>query len=207
MTKKKMIEYLASHFRYSTLNSWNCSTSYALCVKINKLIWKDHAQQMKAYDFVDLPEAYEGVNGILRDFAEAHDWSYQICFNGRSSGYLVLIHGGYTTHVVAPSTMKPGERAYSDFCHRWFTYEEARRYGWLGKTWKQIHTQPGRSLDQGETFEDWSMDQVRGRYRLVRTFDDAVKQACREFMSFVEHHTVEEQVITVPKHIKVAIPN
>lgn len=206
-SKMAMIDFLKNHRRYDTMNSWNCSTSYAHCVKVGQLHWKNPALALKAYDFVDLSEAYDEVHEIHREFAEAHDWSWQIAFNGRSNGYLVLIQGGYTELIIAPANMQPGERAYSDRIGRWFDYEEARNNGWIGRKWKRIHTQPGKSLDRGETFEDWSMDQVLGRYRLVRTFDEACRRSIRAFQQFVEHHTVEEQTIQVPKHIKVAVPS
>ena len=206
-SKMQMIDYLKSHFRYHTMNSWNQATSYALCVKLNRLIWKGGKVPIKAYDFLELSESYEEVNDILHDFAVDNDHRYQIGFNGSSSGYLVLYQGGYTTLVIAPKDMQPGAKAYSDRVGRWFTYEEAVTNGWLGKTWKKIHCQPGLSIDQGETFEDWDRDAVAQRYHLVRQFDNTVKLACRAFTAFVESHDVEEQVITVPKHIKVVTPN
>ena len=37
MTRKQMIDFLSDHFRYHTMNSWNNATSYARCVKLNRL--------------------------------------------------------------------------------------------------------------------------------------------------------------------------
>jgi hypothetical protein len=49
---------------------------------------------MKAYDFLEVEEAFFGVHQIIQDFAEDREHRWQIGFNGRSSGYLVLYQGG-----------------------------------------------------------------------------------------------------------------
>ena len=91
-----MIVFLASHPRYHTMNSWNCSTSYAHCIKVDRL-GLDHETAMAALDMLDVAEAYEEFSLILREFNSEHAHRWQICQNGRSSGYLVLIQGGKGT--------------------------------------------------------------------------------------------------------------
>ncbi len=206
MTKQQMTDYLRNHFRYDTMNSWNQATSYAVNVKLHRLKWKTPELANAAYEFLDIREAYDDCNAILRDFALRHDWQWQICFNGRSSGYLVLIHGGYKLLKIAPADMKPGDRHYSDRIGRWFDYEEARDKGWLGKDWKQIYTRPGMSVDHCETFDDWDMDALRVRVALVREFDNVCENAVRAFQDFVELH--DTVVIEVPStsRVKVAVP-
>lgn len=205
MTKQQMIDYLRNHFRYDTMNSWNQSTSYAANVKIHRLKWKTPELANTAYEFLEIREAFEDCNAILRDFAMRHDWRWQICFNGRSNGYLVMIHGGYKLLKMAPADMKPGDRHYSDRIGRWFGYEEAREKGWLGKDWKQIYTQPGKSVDEGESFDDWDMDTLRERVKLVREFDSVCGNAVLAFQDFVEQH--DAMVVEVPSttRVKVAV--
>ena len=90
---KAMIAYLATHPRYHTMNSWNCSTSYAHKIKICGLgLDKDTLDA--CFDMLEVSEAFEEFSDILRDFERRHDWRWQITQNGRSGGYLVLIHGG-----------------------------------------------------------------------------------------------------------------
>jgi hypothetical protein len=48
----------------------------------------------KAYEFLGLPEAYEGIHELIEEFEEKHDYRWQVGFNGRSYGYLVLYQGG-----------------------------------------------------------------------------------------------------------------
>ena len=90
-TKKEMIEFLKSHGRYWTMNSWNGSSSYANNVKIYNL-GMDHDLEMKAYGLL----AEEGFNEFLASDYEflkerfEEETDYSIGFNGRSDGYLVL---------------------------------------------------------------------------------------------------------------------
>ena len=96
-TKAEMVKYLAEHFRYDTMNSWNASRSYAQCVKVGRhplFAGLTHAQLGVCYDMVGLDEAFLAVHEVLADFATVHLDEYQIGFNGRSSGYLVLYRGG-----------------------------------------------------------------------------------------------------------------
>jgi hypothetical protein len=50
----------------------------------------------RGYDVLDVDGWVEasGLRGLIRAFDEAHSHAYQIGFNGRSSGYLVLYQGG-----------------------------------------------------------------------------------------------------------------
>lgn len=97
VTRKEMVDFLKSHFRYNTANSWNQSTSYARNVKIYNL---DLSKELldKAYELI-----FEGgFNDLMDDqyyflkeqFEEDVD-GYSIGFNGRSGGYLVLYHKNY----------------------------------------------------------------------------------------------------------------
>lgn len=89
-----MIAYLTGHFRYDTMNSWNASTSYAANVKIQKITFPNNEVRNRAYDLLQTDEAYDDVRFIMRDFDKKHDYEWQVGFNGRSGGYIVLYHGG-----------------------------------------------------------------------------------------------------------------
>lgn len=96
-TKAEMVKYLGGHFRYDTMNSWNASRSYAQCVKVGRhplFTHLTHEQLSVCYNMVVVDEAFLEARGILDDFAVDHSYEYQIGFNGRSSGYLVLYRGG-----------------------------------------------------------------------------------------------------------------
>lgn len=93
LTREEMIEFLRDHFRYNSMNSWNRSTSYARNVKLHRLDLT-REQENRAYEIIQADGAYDKINGIIRDFGVTNDYRYQIGFNGRSGGYLVLYRGG-----------------------------------------------------------------------------------------------------------------
>lgn len=92
-SRKAMITYLAEHFRYNTMNSWNNSTSYGHCIKVDRL-GLENELIMSALDMLDVSESFDEFHEVLSEFGRRHDQRWQIAQNGRSSGYLVLIQGG-----------------------------------------------------------------------------------------------------------------
>lgn len=92
LTKQFIIDFLLTHFRYDTMNSWNRARSYAARVKIHDFV--PHELQSRAYDLLETREPYEEINDLLREFSLKYNYDYQVGFNGRSSGYLVLYTGG-----------------------------------------------------------------------------------------------------------------
>ncbi len=66
--------------------------SYAARVKIHDFVPRE--LQDKAYAFLDTREPYDDINDFLREFSLKYNYDYQVGFNGRSSGYLVLYTGG-----------------------------------------------------------------------------------------------------------------
>ena len=91
--RQAMIDFLSNHYRYNTMNSWNNSTSYANCVKIHRLDLPKNIMD-KAYDMLDMQEVYEELRFVISDWECNYNHSWQVGFNGRSGGYLVLYKGG-----------------------------------------------------------------------------------------------------------------
>jgi len=92
-SRKALIQYLAGHSRYHTMNSWNNSTSYAHCIKVERL-GLDSQMVMACLEMLEVSVAFDEFNRTLEEFDKRHEWRWQISQNGRSGGYLVLIHGG-----------------------------------------------------------------------------------------------------------------
>lgn len=91
-SRQAMAEFLANHFRYYTMNSWNRLTSYANNVKIHNLGLSSE-QANKAYDLllddgIDMSQFWDSVHDIIQDFL--YETGCTIGFNGRSDGYMVL---------------------------------------------------------------------------------------------------------------------
>ena len=93
LNKEELREFLVNHPRYHTMNSWNRSTSYANCVKINRLPLTNE-QANKAYDMLDSDEVYERLKWTMADWERERKYKWQVGFNGRSGGYIVLYQGG-----------------------------------------------------------------------------------------------------------------
>jgi hypothetical protein len=176
--RKAMIAYLAGHPRYHTMNSWNCSTSYAHKIKICGLgLDKDTLDA--CFDMLEVSEAFEEFTDILRDFERRHDWRWQIAQNGRSGGYLVLIHGGKEPGGKSPDGKdRPG----------------------------RIYCQPGKSLDMNEDFATWDAETLHARVELVWDFDHICETAVSTFIEFAKTHRAEEIEVLVPTRKKIAIP-
>ena len=87
--KNDMVEFLAKHPRYWTMNGWNELSSYAQNVKLHNLRLPEDISE-KAYDFIDAEcETYnEQLDMLLSEFTL--ETGYFANFNGRSGGYIVL---------------------------------------------------------------------------------------------------------------------
>lgn len=92
-SRKAMTEFLETHFRYFTGNSWNRSTSYAHNVKIDRLGLEKEVEDA-LYELRVCEGAYDTINDLLYAFEKQHDYRWQAWFNGRNGGYLVLYQGG-----------------------------------------------------------------------------------------------------------------
>lgn len=88
---KSMWEFLHKHFQYYTMNSWNRSKSIANNVKLYNLeLDGDWTVAMKyLFDEHDCAGLQLDVEDMIREFVEMHPY-YEVYFNGRSGGYLVL---------------------------------------------------------------------------------------------------------------------
>ena len=93
-SRGEMVSFLKNHFRYNTMNSWNRSTSYANCLKINSLGLQSDIVD-KLYEMIGMDSFYKEINKLIYQFDFDHNYQWQCGFNGRSSGYLVLYTGGY----------------------------------------------------------------------------------------------------------------
>jgi hypothetical protein len=86
------------------MNSWNGSTSYAVNLKIHKVIPSN--LQIKVFEMMECDGFYDEINFMCKQFDIKHGYKYQAGFNGRSGGYLVLYQGG--KHENGKSFSQPG---------------------------------------------------------------------------------------------------
>ncbi len=194
-TKKQMIDYLVSHFRYDTMNSWNGSTSWAANVKIHNVIPSN--LQDKAYELIETDGFYDRINDILSDYSYQNNHSLQAGFNGRSSGYIVMYEGYVETKTIFNFDSKTcnsyNNRDYADG-YGWLDVDEAKKRGLYQKQIKKIHTYPGRSIDNYdiEDYNEMLTGEVKAIYGRVREFDKMIKQVINETIDMCKNEEVEE---------------
>jgi len=205
ISRKTMVDFLTSHFRYNTMNSWNQSTSYAANVKIHKWVPCQFADI--SYNLLETEGAYEEIREIMADWDREQDWIYQVGFNGRSSGYIVMYLGGYEIQTLYPfqSTDPDTKQDYSD-AFGWVTHADAKARGLVNFKHRRIFTRPGQSIDQGDDFSEWTLDSIRSRYALVRSFDKMVERCKRSWLDLCKNYTVGTEEYQVTKTRKVLIP-
>lgn len=83
---KQCFEFIKNHFNYYTMNSWNGLRSIANNVKVYNLHLDGNCWNALA---LLEEERYFTVNEMLYDFERDHP-GYEVSFNGRSGGYLIL---------------------------------------------------------------------------------------------------------------------
>ena len=207
-SRKEMTEYLQTHFRYDTMNSWNAATSYACNLKIYKLGLSPEIES-KLYDMLQVQDFFDAQRELMDDFAQAHQYRWQVGMNGRSGGYLVLYEGG-----IKPS----GHRSYCRSCYqRNFksVTETGTVCGRCGKSDRidylkppmQSYTYPSRGIDMDEDYGDWSIQDLRDRVRLVQELDALADEMVQQAVQIAMDYSVEEVEILVPQTRVVLVPN
>ena len=198
-SREEMTTYLAGHFRYNTMNSWNRSTSYACNMKLYNL-GLDRDTENKLWDLIEVPEFYDRLNELIEEFGRRHNYLWQAGWNGCSGGYLVLYQGGTKRSEYRSFCTRCGQKNYTSVAEtgtRCGVCSEEARIDFV-KPPMQIFSYPGRSVDMDEDFEDWSLYELRERIGLVQEFDRLADDIVAEALRIAEEHSVEERIVFVP---------
>jgi hypothetical protein len=202
-SKKAMIDFLSSHFRYDTMGSNNASTSYANKIKLHTLPLPEDIKNI-AYDMIQMDEWQDRVGMMFSDFAHEHDHRWQVGCNGRSGGYVVLYQGYKEKDTFSKSRCprcgiktgyEPGKECQK--CHN------AKLLPYDGY---KIGAYFGRSTDMNEDFETWDIYALKARVKLVQEFDELCDNLVNEFIDACRQNTIEDETVMVPKQIKVLKP-
>ena len=207
-SRKEMTDFLQTHFRYDTMNFWNCATSYACNLKIPRL-GLSHEIESKLYELLDTTEFFFLRQDLMDAFDEAHDFRWQVGMNGRSGGYLVLYEGG-----IKPT----GHLSYCRHCYQRNFKSVAESGNVCGKCGKpervdfvippmQTFTYPGRGIDVDEDFDEWSLSELRDRVRLVQELDALADRMVELGIQMAKDYSVMEVEISVPQTQKVLVAN
>lgn len=93
---KQMFNFLRDHFNYYTLSTWNGLRSIANNVKLYNLDLT--GDWCVALSLLEAGE-YETISMMIMDW-EHDNPGYEVTFNGRCGGYLVLTDKGSNRHVL-----------------------------------------------------------------------------------------------------------
>ena len=193
----EMIAFLKKHFRYHTMNSWNCSISYANTLKLHAIDKPADIDSTTWWQMLEISQWQEKLGDLLEDFGRAHDWLWQAGTNGRSGGYVVLYQGG-----IQPSGYKSvcsccGQRNYQEvpdgqtgICGRC----DAKARKNFTQTHMQVFTWPGKSVDMDEDFREWSLDQLRERVSLIQEFDRLCDSIVNEYIFACRNYRITEEI-------------
>ena len=203
-SRKAMERFLENHFRYNTMNSWNRSTSYANNVKVYNL-GLSREQEDKLYSIMEVREFYDLINDDLMLFALEHDYRWQVGFNGRSGGYLVLYRGFAKPSEYKSFCKKCGQKNYQS------VEENGCKCGRCGaearvnytKAPDEVGVYPGQSVDMDEDFNEWDIYSLRDRVRLIQEFDRLCDRVLARIVEMLEMYDVLEETVMCPKTVKV----
>jgi hypothetical protein len=122
---KQMFNFLKEHFEYWTLNSWNRLESVANNVKLYNLDltgdWSVALSLLEAGE-------YDTLSWMIHDWEGEHR-GYEVTFNGRCGGYLVLTAKGSNAHVLPDSiTSVNTYEEYKEYCREYYGSVKANRW-------------------------------------------------------------------------------
>lgn len=205
-SRKAMIDYLEDHFRYFTMNSWNCSQSYACNLKIYKL-GLDHEISEKLYDMLDTQEFFYWQKELLDEFAKTHQYRWQAAMNGRSGGYLVLYQGELKPSEYKSYCTHCGQRNYKSVSESGNICGVCRNPSRVDYSHPpmQVNIFPGRGTDDDADYEAWEMYELRERVRLVQEFDQLADRMVDQAIHLAKTSVVEEEEYLIPQRKKVLV--
>lgn len=200
-----MVKYLSGHYRYNTMSSWNASTSYANCIKVNQLGLNDK-QYSKAFDLLDT-DFWQEIRDPIDDFTSKMNGSYTIGTNGRSGGYLVLYQSKYELSQYKSWCPSCGQRnctVVTETSTKCGVCSQPRRD--YERPLRQLAVYPGKGIDQREDFSEWTMADLRNRVELVRSFDRACDDIRSAFIWMIDECDVVSEEYSVPRIRKILVP-
>ena len=122
---KQMFNFLKNHFEYWTMNSWNRLSSIANNVKLYNLNltgdWSVALSLLEAGE-------YDIISMLIHDW-ECEHRGYEVTFNGRCGGYLVLTDKGSNAHVLPQAICDCDTyEEYKEYCREYYGSVKANRW-------------------------------------------------------------------------------
>ena len=122
---KQMFNFLKGHTTYYIANSWNGLESIANDVKLYRLGLS--GDWGTAYDLLANGE-YDTINCMIQQWCEDHP-GFEVYFNGRCGGHLVLLKKNVNTHVLPEAIYEPDSyEEYKQWCRD--AFGSVKNYRW-----------------------------------------------------------------------------
>lgn len=208
-SNKAMKAFLKHHFRYNTMNSWNQSTSYASCIKLNHVNKPLDIDEDTWWQMLDISAWHDRLSNLLDDFGRKHHYTWQAGINGRSGGYVVLYRGGIKPSGYKSYCTQCGQKNYqavpegeTGVCGRCGAKARANSR----QTHMQIFTWLGQGVDMHETFSDWALSDLRERVELVQGFDQLCADIITAFIDLCRNYRITEEELLIPQTVKILEP-
>jgi len=181
--------------KYWTMNSWNRSTAPAYNLKVYNVI--DSKLQDKVFELMECVDFYDDINYLMHDFGLQFDYKWQVGFNGRSGGYLVLYRGGCEYKTYTEKDFNSQGMCYMSDRYHWVSLEDAKKRSLLDRPLlTRVYSQPGQGIDIKEV-----------PVEVLKTFRRLAVDIVKSVEYKAKHFTVEEETYTVEKTHKVCIEN
>lgn len=121
---KQMFNFLKNHYEYYTMSSWNRLSSIANNVKLYNLALT--GDWVVAHNLLAAGE-YDTLNYMIQRWLENHK-GYEVFFNGRSGGYLVLRDKGDNGHILPDEIIEAEDyNEYKRWCREYYGSVKANR--------------------------------------------------------------------------------
>lgn len=203
-SRESMIGFLTGHFMYYTGMSWHHAKSFANDVKITHL-GLSNKETDALFELIQADDGYESADWLIDEFDREHGWEYQVGFNGRSDGYLVLYRGEVSPTQYMSYCTKCGQRNYTSVA------DTGTRCGACGLESRVDFDFPPTQkvklgpVDQDCDYSEWSDEELAERVRLVCDFDrlcdDIITAALEDASNGVEECIEYEPVRKTRKKV------
>lgn len=152
---EEMFNFLFNHNIYDTMNSWNKLCSIANNVKV----WNLPVDSNKALAVLE-EDNYFQINNAIKDWEDDHP-GYEVGFNGRSGGYLVLTSSKSNQHVFESDP---------DYCGKFDNYQD----------WKESVEEDYGSLDAYKSTLEFEVKLVQEFDKLCDDLVEVLKDMIKE---------------------------
>lgn len=180
---KQMFNFLHNHFEYYIANSWNRLTTIANKVKLPDLhLSGDWCVALNLLN----NGAYDEINMMIKDWEREHP-RYEVGFNGRSGGYLILKETCSCHHILPEEIIEAEDyEEYKRYCKEFYGSVKANHYDL--RFYTQLVQDFDKLCDELRTFCDKLSNETFEVVEMERAVEDfnSIYEDDLEYLGFDE---------------------